>query len=77
MARDWVSRMRPEVGDFKSPRKALFPFLVWRELRERAIEGAWRGAGVEAIAGRRGACAGESGQDRETQCPPGRDFGEK
>ena len=30
-ARDWVSRMRPVVGDFKSPRKALLPlFCVMR-----------------------------------------------
>ena len=27
-ARDWVSRTRPEVGDFKSPRKALLPLFL-------------------------------------------------
>ena len=49
------------------------PFFVRCRLRERAVEGAQRGAGVGAIAGRRGRAPANSGG---TGGPDGRDFGE-
>ena len=67
VAREGVSRMRPEVGDFQVPQDGLLPlFLCDADRENEPLRASGVGLERKLSRGSMGACAGETGWDRGT-----------